>query len=51
MNLVLCLLYTDPGSGILLWQILVGGAAGVLFYWGKIRLGIRRVFKRLWRAE
>jgi hypothetical protein len=39
--------YADPGSGALLWQILVAGAVGALFYlrkamdWlrGKIRKG------------
>lgn len=51
MLLVPCLLYADPGSGILLWQILVGGAVGVLFHLGKIRDRIRRVFRRLRRAE
>ena len=24
--------YADPGSGALLWQILLGGAVGALFY-------------------
>jgi hypothetical protein len=24
--------YTDPGSGALLWQVLVGGLTGSLFY-------------------
>ena len=26
------MLYTDPGSGVLLWQILVAGAVGAMFY-------------------
>ena len=33
--------YTDPGTGALLWQILLAGAVGSLFYfrraWGWIR--------------
>jgi len=28
--------YTDPGSGALLWQILVAGFVGALFYVRKI---------------
>lgn len=30
------MLYTDPGSGMLLWQVLVAGALGGLFYVRKI---------------
>lgn len=26
------LLYTDPGSGALLWQVLMAGVVGLLFY-------------------
>jgi hypothetical protein len=26
------MLYTDPGSGALLWQVLAAGAVGALFY-------------------
>ena len=28
--------YTDPGSGALIWQVLVGGFVGALFYFRKI---------------
>ena len=28
--------YTDPGSGALLWQILVAGFVGAMFYWRKL---------------
>jgi hypothetical protein len=28
--------YSDPGSGILLWQIVVSGFVGALFYLRKI---------------
>ena len=33
--------YIDPGSGALLWQMLVAGFAGVLFYVGKFVLRVR----------
>jgi hypothetical protein len=26
------MLYTDPGSGVLLWQILAAGVVGSMFY-------------------
>jgi hypothetical protein len=32
--------YTDPGSGVLLWQILAAGAVGALF-----RAEIRALFR------
>lgn len=28
--------YADPGSGALIWQVLVAGAIGVLYYFRKI---------------
>jgi hypothetical protein len=28
--------YTDPGSGALLWQILLGGITGSLFYFRRL---------------
>ena len=28
--------YTDPGSGALLWQILVAGFFGAMFFWRKL---------------
>ena len=33
--------YTDPGSGALLWQLLVGAALGLLFYFRKIMYWVR----------
>jgi len=30
------LLYTDPGSGVLLWQMLAAAAVGAMFYVRKI---------------
>jgi hypothetical protein len=46
MSLGLFLLYTDPGSGVLLWQILVGGAVGALFYFRKFREWLLALFRR-----
>jgi hypothetical protein len=28
--------YTDPGSGMLIWQMLVAGFVGVLFYFRRL---------------
>jgi hypothetical protein len=36
----LALLYTDPGSGALIWQLLVASFVGILFY---VRSFIRRI--------
>lgn len=36
------ILYTDPGSGALLWQVLMAGLAGLLFYARKITSRFRR---------
>jgi len=33
--------YTDPGSGLLIWQVLAASALGVLFY-------ARNTLRRLW---
>ena len=30
------MLYADPGSGVLLWQILAGGVVGAMFYVRKL---------------
>jgi hypothetical protein len=30
------MLYTDPGSGALLWQIIAAGAVGAMFYVRKV---------------
>ena len=29
-------LYTDPGSGLLAWQLLTGALVGVAFYWRRM---------------
>jgi len=36
----LVFLYTDPGSGALIWQLLVASFVGILFY---VRTFIRRI--------
>jgi hypothetical protein len=41
--------YTDPGSGILLWQVLVGGFFGLLYYFRKLKhrlLGSRNLAQK-----
>jgi hypothetical protein len=35
--------YTDPGSGALIWQILVGASFGVMFYLRRIVDWVRAV--------
>lgn len=37
--------YTDPGSGMLLWQMLVSAAVGGLFYFRKTISALREKFK------
>lgn len=38
--------YTDPGSGILLWQLVTGAAVGALFYVRRLAIWIRTRFGR-----
>ena len=40
----LAILYTDPGSGALVWQLLVASFVGILFY---VRSFIRRISARI----
>jgi hypothetical protein len=35
-------MYADPGSGALLWQMLVAAVLGALFYWRKIVAWFRK---------
>jgi hypothetical protein len=35
------MLYTDPGSGALLWQVLAAGAVGAMFYIRKLSMFFR----------
>jgi len=44
----LAFLYTDPGSGALLWQLMLAAIFGALFY---ARLFIRRVIETIFRKE
>lgn len=39
--LISLLAYTDPGSGALLWQMLLAGSVSVLFYFRRIRSWFR----------
>lgn len=41
------LLYVDPGSGLLVWQMIVAAALGALFYLKKTRLFIGKLGRRL----
>lgn len=34
--------YTDPGSGALLWQVLVAGFVGAMFYFRRFTRWVRR---------
>ena len=43
------LAYIDPGSGALVWQILVAAIMGFLFYLGKVRAFIWRGITSLFR--
>ena len=38
--------YTDPGSGIMLWQILLAGVAGGMFYCRQILKKIQTFFTK-----
>ena len=38
--------YTDPGSGTLIWQILLGASFGVMFYLRRIIGWLRRLKSR-----
>jgi hypothetical protein len=40
----LAFLYTDPGSGALVWQLLVASFFGILFY---LRAFIRRITEKI----
>ncbi len=37
----LTLLYADPGAGALIWQLLLGGFIGGMFYFRRIRDWVR----------
>jgi len=44
MNL---LAYIDPGSGLLVWQLLVAGAMAVLFYLKRTRKFLGRIGRKI----
>ena len=44
MNL---LLYVDPGSGLLVWQMIVAAMVGTLFYVKKFRTLVGKLGRRL----
>jgi hypothetical protein len=41
------LLYVDPGSGLLIWQMIVAAMVGTLFYLKKVRNFFGRLGKRI----
>jgi hypothetical protein len=45
------LAYVDPGSGLLVWQMIVSGLLGSLFYFKKTREAICAVARRLIRRD
>jgi hypothetical protein len=44
-----CFAYVDPGSGLLLWQLLAAAGVGALFYFKKCRDFLTRLGRRLLR--
>ena len=41
------LLYVDPGSGLLVWQMIVAAMVGTLFYLKKFRVFIGKLGRKL----
>ena len=41
------LLYVDPGSGLLLWQMIVAAMLGTLFYLKRFRALVGKVGRKL----
>lgn len=39
-------LYVDPGSGLLVWQMIVAAMVGTLFYVKKIRIFVGKLGKK-----
>jgi len=48
VSLRMFLLYADPGSGMLLWQLITATALGLLFY---ARTIIRKIRERMGHAQ
>jgi hypothetical protein len=45
------LAYIDPGSGLLLWQMIVAAFVGILFYLKRTRDFILRLLRRLFKRD
>lgn len=45
------LAYVDPGSGLLVWQMLVAACVGVLFYVKKTRTFLKNQVRKLFRHD
>jgi hypothetical protein len=45
------MLYADPGSGILIWQMLLALFIGATFYFSKFRTWVTTKFKHARHAE
>lgn len=41
------LLYVDPGSGLLIWQMIVAAMVGALFYLKKVRNFVGKLGKKI----
>jgi hypothetical protein len=41
------LMYVDPGSGLLVWQMIVAAVVGTLFYIKKFRAMVGKIGRRL----
>jgi hypothetical protein len=51
VNLMYLVGYIDPGSGQLLWQVLIAAGVGVLFYLKKSRDFLSGLAKRLFKKD
>ena len=40
-------LYIDPGSGLLVWQLIISAFVGALFYLKKFRTALGKIGRRL----
>lgn len=41
------LMYVDPGSGLLVWQMIVAAMVGTLFYVKKLRMFVGKLGRKL----
>ena len=44
-------MYVDPGSGLLVWQMIVAAMVGTLFYLKKVRSFVGKLGKKLLGKE